>query len=196
MLFVPKHFDSAHRCHANILLLAPQKQVVCRLPHDWRFGWPVWWTLGQPVEKRWGWNRAIPTTNIARKYLRFIFLNLFWTIWCLCGTSCAAVKNWALNCTYVIHRPCLTSIYWRTSMKLSNMLLYPWAHTVHLQHHTPVSVLTRLYIIYCCLTFTRLWILTSVMVIFWLFEAYHCWKPWPVIPGDLPVVGCHVLLPQ
>lgn len=30
---------------AETLLLSSQGQVVCRLPDDWRFGQPVWWTL-------------------------------------------------------------------------------------------------------------------------------------------------------
>lgn len=51
-----------------------QGQVVCRLSDDWWFGWPVWWTLDESMEKRWGWDRALPPSFIARKRYDYYFL--------------------------------------------------------------------------------------------------------------------------
>lgn len=59
-------------------LLFSQGQVVRRLPDDWRFSWPVWRTLDEPVEKGWRWNGAISTTHAACKNL-----NLYFTLFIL-----------------------------------------------------------------------------------------------------------------
>lgn len=57
-------------------LLFSKGQVVRRLSDDWRFSWPVWRTLDEPVEKGWRWNGAISTTHAACKNLN-LYLTLF-----------------------------------------------------------------------------------------------------------------------